>query len=618
MHFKKTPPTHKLGVLYVVDSVARQWVDQAKKSGQVVGPGAKDGTFAAGVNRITELLPSLMSDILGAAPPDQRPKIKKLIEIWERSNTFPAEILAPLKTTVDAPPSKHVLVEANARLTNARGVESTTPINSPKPGFIPLGQPVHTSPPTTIPPAASATNTSAILEALKKMNANQTAGTPNALSNLLGIPSSVPPSISPVNHGQPSGPAPHPFAAFMGNTGGQLSAMQPLPGLVPPPLLSPAPAPGPGVAPIISQDTQQTLQLVQAMMAQGIPPDQWAAAINVINMQKVQAGQATLPMPPPLLANSFGQAPARDTRSPPGFGSRKRSRSPEYSRHNGGHDYRQRSPQRRRRSPSPVRPGGNVPPPGPKNISHDPNLPPNTIKVLSRTLFVGGVTTGESHLRSLFEPYGAVQTCLVNVDKRHAFIKMYKRTDAERARDGMEEYKDSNGQLRTKWGVGFGPRDCSDYAVGVSVIPMAKLTDADRKWLVSAEYGGTGGAPITAGMVVEEPDIEIGAGVSSKAMSRRIATDQGGRRGPQSSNKDVDNRRKGRFGDDPRDGNGGNPNMMPLPPAGVNGMGGLNMPMMNFPMLPSGMPMLPPGFMFPLPGQQGGNSEGKDGGDTDN
>lgn len=107
MHFKKTPATHKLGVLYVVDSVARQWVDQAKKSGQTVGPSANDGTFAAGVNRITELLPSLMSDILGAAPPDQRPKIKKLIEIWERSNTFPADVLAPLKTSVDAPPSKH-------------------------------------------------------------------------------------------------------------------------------------------------------------------------------------------------------------------------------------------------------------------------------------------------------------------------------------------------------------------------------------------------------------------------------------------------------------------------------------------------------------------------------
>ncbi len=34
--------------------------------------------------------------------------------------------------------------------------------------------------------------------------------------------------------------------------------------------------------------------------------------------------------------------------------------------------------------------------------------------------------------------------------------------------------------------------------------------------MLTAEYGGTGGKQIDAGMVVEEPDIEIGAGVSSK------------------------------------------------------------------------------------------------------
>ena len=78
--------------------------------------------------------------------------------------------------------------------------------------------------------------------------------------------------------------------------------------------------------------------------------------------------------------------------------------------------------------------------------------------------------------------------------------------------------------------------------------------------MLTAEYGGTGGQAVEPGMIVEEPDIEIGAGVSSKgmsspfqpfvtlspqdhvliqspsvAMSRRIATDKGGMRGPQSS-----------------------------------------------------------------------------------
>ena len=66
------PGTHKLGVLYVVDSVTRQWVEAARKAGQPPGSAAPDGTFAAGVNRVTELLPVLMTDIINNAPQDQK------------------------------------------------------------------------------------------------------------------------------------------------------------------------------------------------------------------------------------------------------------------------------------------------------------------------------------------------------------------------------------------------------------------------------------------------------------------------------------------------------------------------------------------------------------------
>jgi protein NRD1 len=54
-----------------------------------------------------------------------------------------------------------------------------------------------------------------------------------------------------------------------------------------------------------------------------------------------------------------------------------------------GGDYRQRSPPGRRgRSPSP---SGNLPPVE-RYIEFDSSLPSGTIRVLSRTLFVGGVT----------------------------------------------------------------------------------------------------------------------------------------------------------------------------------------------------------------------------------
>jgi protein NRD1 len=103
-HFKKAPGPYKLGVLYVVDSVLRQWIDGAKKSGQPLGAGAADGTFAAGVYRITELIDVFVNDTIATAPDDQRDKIMRLFDIWERGNTFPASKRSKWKEQLAAPP----------------------------------------------------------------------------------------------------------------------------------------------------------------------------------------------------------------------------------------------------------------------------------------------------------------------------------------------------------------------------------------------------------------------------------------------------------------------------------------------------------------------------------
>jgi hypothetical protein len=42
--------------------------------------------------------------------------------------------------------------------------------------------------------------------------------------------------------------------------------------------------------------------------------------------------------------------------------------------------------------------------------------------------------------------------------------------------------------------------------------------------MLTAEFGGTGGKSIESGIVVEEPDIEIGAGVSSKGTVMKSST----------------------------------------------------------------------------------------------
>jgi len=101
-------------------------------------------------------------------------------------------------------------------------------------------------------------------------------------------------------------------------------------------------------------------------------------------------------------------------------------------------------------------------------------------------------------------------------------------------------------------------------------------------------------------------------------MSRRIATDQGGKRGPQSSRgvNHGSNRNDDRFRDDDRttahqadrpgsssNNNNNNNNTttttngVSIPPP-IPGFG------MNFQTLPNGIPMFPAGFPFPFPQMQ--------------
>ncbi|KAL4915585.1 hypothetical protein BDW62DRAFT_188173 [Aspergillus aurantiobrunneus] len=654
-HFKKAPGTHKLGVLYVVDSVTRQWVDAARKAGQPSGSAAPDGTFAAGVNRVTELLPVLMTDIINNAPEDQKEKIKKLVDIWERGYTFPALMLASFKQKLNAPASNNV--------------QSTTPEGSPAPNHALFGgvQQQQQQPPSTngAAPAAAAQpapDTSSILKALADMAKQNTAAPAapaasapvnplSALSQQSTIPQPTSSSVDQALQSQagqtgvnPYGAVAAPFAALgnlapnpalvqpqsQSHTPNPLTAAQnPLAALLPQATAPPAQLPS-----MTPDGLQQQLQLLQMLAAQGIPQEQWATALQILSlsnpsMPNINPSQTPGFNLPGQNANAWGGHPdpqSRDfgdrerdrdyVRSPPG-GYRRRSRSPGWDRRRDvspprrrdspvygeyhgdspgrrgadprsrrSNDYRQRSPPgRRRRSPSPPRKDPALPPPGPKFIEWDYSVGQGSIKVLSRTLFVGGVTSSEAHLRSLFSKFGIVQTCIVNIDKRHAFIKMISRQDAINAREGMESYKTGDMQLRTRWGVGFGPRDCSDYQTGISIIPIERLTEADRKWMLTAEYGGTGGRPIESGMIVEEPDIEIGAGVSSKAISRRIATDTGGKRGPVSTRVQHDRPRREREG--PQMGDQSNANNVGVPPA-VPGFG------FSFP----GMPMFPPGFMM--------------------
>ena len=606
---KKAPATHKLGAIYVIDSVVRRWIEQAKQHGQdlnIEGRG-EPGTYSAAVKRVTELMPALFDDTFKGIPPEQKEKLEGMIKIWDKGNTFPAKMLQEFKAKLSGENNKAAVQTNGAvgREGSAKKMVSekfSAPVPS-RPVYTPIGYPPqYLYDQGLIPRKADQVKVNGTARSHERSSQAPPPYTPqqqpapaqpsqdvnSILAALASLPKPPPQQQQPAPVPQPPAPQqpnvptqlPANLAALFGQQNGfagmqapppQLQAptyQQPqpqqtfqlpqgFPGFPPPPPSVPQPyaqaQPPPQPAPVQQQPDilaplrsilppnilndqgllLKALQLLQELQKEGLPMDQWRPIMQAFTAQHQPAAAPAY--------DRYGRGRTR-SRSPERNAGRRRA-SPVYGnyedlttrkqgngdRAQGGRNrYRERSPIRN--SPAPVH--GNVAmngmPMRPKYVGRDNNLPAGCIKVLSRTLFVGGATGTQHEIETLFSRFGVVQTIVANRDKRHAFVKMSTRAEALLAKRTLEDLQNANDKeivnvaRQTKWGVGFGPRECCDYTTGESTIPIHKLTDADMKWMLTAEYGGTGGVKLEPGMVVEEPDIEIGAGVSSKAMSKRV------------------------------------------------------------------------------------------------
>jgi protein NRD1 len=65
------------------------------------------------------------------------------------------------------------------------------------------------------------------------------------------------------------------------------------------------------------------------------------------------------------------------------------------------------------------------------------------------------ISCSESELRAIFGRFGTVQTCIVNKDKRHAFVKMLSREDAVKAKKGTEDSRNLEVPLRVSNSIFF-------------------------------------------------------------------------------------------------------------------------------------------------------------------
>lgn len=435
---KTCAPTHKLGSLYIIDSIGRAYLDEARASDEHVKPTAKPGTCAHAIYTLGESIQDLLTSAISKSNEDHREKIRTLIDIWDRAGLFQKGYLNAIRAKCF---SMEVSPDESARHSNISGAQSLS--NDPR------------------------ERCAQILRDLKPLKIQPQITIPTELSS-------------------------NDF-----------------------------------------QEQENALFQVLLSIQQQLAPSSTVTSAGTSITSSTYSGVSSQAAPATHVTTEYGSRRERERE-------RERDRDRHHRRN------RSRSPPMRREATSGMISGTNNhhlypneqnvpsnPHCRPKPVSYDPTTPSEHIKVYSRTLFVGGVPMNmkEWDIASVLRPYAEVQSVILNNARKHAFVKVYSRGEAENVL--LNFNKDGSSPLRTRWGVGFGPRDCCDYQHGYSIIPMHRLTDADKKWCVQAQWGGTGGQPLQSGIAFEEPDIVVGEGVSSKAISQKMPTDSG-RNGPRS------------------------------------------------------------------------------------
>jgi protein NRD1 len=289
------------------------------------------------------------------------------------------------------------------------------------------------------PAAPAIPNSTAIMEALANIARQNTTVPPSNPSlpaqeapyHVSGVHNNMPPQpmASLLSQTQPAIPyLPTTQSVSMSALPFTLPAQAPVQTAIPGALVNPSnPYPPAVQQPPANANNDPTMQqqliLINTLLAQGVPYDKIPTLIQSITGALGPAVPQTMPsamnsysaQAPSWSAPAMNADESRDrldgVRSPNRYRERSRSRSPNrqhwgarnsprsgresYGRNSpsldrdrggrGRSDYRQRSPSGRHQSHSPQRPAE-------KWMEFDPTLAPGHIKVLSRTLFVGGVT----------------------------------------------------------------------------------------------------------------------------------------------------------------------------------------------------------------------------------
>ncbi|KAG7445041.1 uncharacterized protein BT62DRAFT_898140 [Guyanagaster necrorhizus] len=95
---KALPAPSKIHSLYVFDALSRAARHQVNKHD--LSAGSSQGNAATFLSKVEGILEGLFQDILSVGKEEFKEKTKKILDIWVKANTFPAQILSSLTKTV--------------------------------------------------------------------------------------------------------------------------------------------------------------------------------------------------------------------------------------------------------------------------------------------------------------------------------------------------------------------------------------------------------------------------------------------------------------------------------------------------------------------------------------
>ncbi|KAG8798678.1 hypothetical protein FRC16_006764 [Serendipita sp. 398] len=100
---KSLPKNQKVSSLYVFDALARAAKHQASKHSLAIKeiPSDKPGNAGTFLFKLEGILDGLIEDMIKVGTPEAMEKTRKVLDIWKKANTFPADVLSRLLQSVD-------------------------------------------------------------------------------------------------------------------------------------------------------------------------------------------------------------------------------------------------------------------------------------------------------------------------------------------------------------------------------------------------------------------------------------------------------------------------------------------------------------------------------------